>query len=208
MGEARYPVNGMSWALLVDDAMDQHSLHRDRLFVLGSRIDTPTGWLRAGRAVHAVLLEATARGLVASLLTQVLEVADLRDRLVTALDLRGRPQALLRIGYPTSAVKRAPGRPLDDVLIELADDDATLSPSGGSSSSVVVLITLNTTDPAIVSRSMRGPASRSGPARWVRSKENGPTLRLAKQPRHLLVDNPLIVFGVWRTRVEPTKEAR
>lgn len=119
MGEEKYPVNGLSWALLVDDAMDQHALHQDRLLVLGTRIDTPVGWLRAGRALHAILLEATARGLAASMLTQVLEVAELRNHLTDALGLRGRPQALLRIGYPAAPVKQAPRRPLTEVLIEL-----------------------------------------------------------------------------------------
>ncbi|MCW2601177.1 MAG: hypothetical protein JWM02_3006 [Frankiales bacterium] len=87
------------------------------LVVLGTRDDDRSAWLTAGWAVSGVLLTLTSLGLVASPLTQALEVAGLRSRMRTSLRLQGSPQMVLRLGYP-----RGPGSPqagrraLDDVL--------------------------------------------------------------------------------------------
>lgn len=116
LGEAAYPVNGVPWALLGDPAVDEDSFDRDVLVLLGSSADTPRDWLAAGEALMELLLAIVRRGLAASLLTQALEVADSRDRLVQGLRLPGPPQALLRIGYPEGEVPPSSRRPVAEVL--------------------------------------------------------------------------------------------
>jgi hypothetical protein len=69
-------------------------------------------WLRAGQALQRVLLTATVRSVAASLMTQPLELSDLRPRLV---DGGWHPQAILRLGYGPQAAA-SPRRPLSDVL--------------------------------------------------------------------------------------------
>lgn len=87
------------------------------LLVLSTDGDGPEDWARAGGALARVLLTATAAGLVANPQTQVLEVAGLRSRLISELGLVGRPQMLLRVGYPSGAGSPATGRrPVADVL--------------------------------------------------------------------------------------------
>lgn len=83
--------------------------------VLYSRSDEPTGWLSAGQALQRVLLTATARGLATSLLTQVVEVPDLRAELAAP----GEPswaQAVIRLGYGRRG-PRTPRRPLASVCL-------------------------------------------------------------------------------------------
>lgn len=84
------------------------------LAVLTTRDDDMTAWLRCGQALSQLLLEATARGLVAAFLNQPCEVPALRGQLQATL--QGRyPQLLLRLGTaPASAP--TPRRPLQDVL--------------------------------------------------------------------------------------------
>jgi nitroreductase len=83
--------------------------------VLWTREDGREDWVRAGMAMGAVLLRATADGLVASPMTQVVEVERFRQRLRRELGLVGEPQVVLRLGYGQgSATTRR--RPVDQVL--------------------------------------------------------------------------------------------
>ena len=68
------------------------------VLLLGVREDSPRGWLRAGEALERVWLEATRFDHVASMLTQVVEVAETRDRLRDRLGLQTYPLVLLRVG--------------------------------------------------------------------------------------------------------------
>ncbi len=87
--------------------------------VLYSRGDEPVDWLRAGMALQRALLTATAKGLAATLLTQPIEIAAVREQLArppfAALNEPHAPQAILRfgIGRPAPA---APRRPVAAVL--------------------------------------------------------------------------------------------
>ena len=91
------------------------------LLVLSTDGDGPEDWARAGGALARVLLTATAAGLVANPQTQVLEVPGLRSGLVVELGLVGRPQVLLRVGFPEGPGSPASGRrPVADVLITSA----------------------------------------------------------------------------------------
>ena len=74
-------------------------VERDTLVLIGSDGDDRLSWLRAGRAVAAVWLTATAAGLASQPLGQVTDVATTRHRLQRGLGLLGYPQLLLRMGY-------------------------------------------------------------------------------------------------------------
>jgi hypothetical protein len=78
--------------------------------------DTPLHWLRAGQALERVLLTATVRGVSTTLMTQPMELAELRALLADPRDRRAWAQAVLRLGYgpPTPSTPR---RPLEDVLL-------------------------------------------------------------------------------------------
>lgn len=86
--------------------------------VLGTRRDTPAGWLNAGEALDRVLLRATAQGLSASFLNQPLEMADLRSRVEEVVGRDGTPQIILRLGYGPGVEAPTPRRPLEEMVIE------------------------------------------------------------------------------------------
>lgn len=83
--------------------------------VIGTHEDDREDRLVAGMALGRVLLQASAEGLAASPMTQVVEIDRLRLRLRTELRLVGMPQVVLRLGYGTAglATRR---RPVDEVL--------------------------------------------------------------------------------------------
>jgi hypothetical protein len=85
------------------------------LVVLGADCDGPRDWLAVGQALDRVLLELTAAGFVASVLSQVSEIPSIRQQLRDGLRLSGYPCLLLRAGKadPTPATPR---RPLADVI--------------------------------------------------------------------------------------------
>lgn len=83
--------------------------------------------IQAGQALERMLLTATARGLAASLLSQVVEVPETRDELRRALGGRLEPQALLRLGYG-SPVPETPRREPIDLLIEDERRELELGP--------------------------------------------------------------------------------
>ncbi|MGJ7440356.1 Acg family FMN-binding oxidoreductase [Aquipuribacter sp. MA13-6] len=87
------------------------------LLLLTSTGDTPSDWLAAGQAVASLLLTATSAGLAASFLNQPIETTALRGPLAELFDAAGaRPQLLLRLGYPDTAARPTPRRPVDSVL--------------------------------------------------------------------------------------------
>ncbi len=88
--------------------------------LIGTEHDDPASWLAAGQALGRLLLTATVHGLVASPMTQALEVPDTRSRLAAELGLVGHPQMVLRVGLAAQASPttggRARRRPVDDVV--------------------------------------------------------------------------------------------
>lgn len=88
------------------------------LMCVGSFTDLPADQVTAGQAMQRVLLTATADGVAASFLSQLIEVDDAR------LELRGLiggglwPQSVLRLGYgsPSPATPRRRGDELSDVV--------------------------------------------------------------------------------------------
>ncbi len=79
--------------------------------------DGPLCWLRAGEALERLWLEITARGYVASLFTQPIEVPYIRQQLRVELGLAGYPHVLVRVGKAglTPASMR---RRLQDVVVD------------------------------------------------------------------------------------------
>ncbi len=87
------------------------------VIVLGTPKDDVTSWLACGQAIEAVLLHATARGLSAAFLNQVLEIPGLRARVANIVPDVGYPQMVLRIGVPAEPIeRRAPRRNIADVI--------------------------------------------------------------------------------------------
>jgi nitroreductase len=99
------------------DAFSVVMFERDpTLILVRTAGDGPAQWLTAGAAMQRVWLIATARGLAATPLSQVVEVPALRDLLGDVA--HGEVvQTVLRIGRPTARVVATPRRDLDEVLV-------------------------------------------------------------------------------------------
>jgi len=100
----------------------ERDYEQDPLFgVLISHGDTPLDQLRAGQALQRALLTATAHGAAASMISQPVELPDLRAALRDVLGGHGHPQLMLRVGM-ASATPGAPRRPVHEVL-QVSDTD-------------------------------------------------------------------------------------
>jgi hypothetical protein len=77
---------------------------------LTTTADAPADWLRAGQALHRLLLRAASRWVFASLQTQPLESPRYRAEVRALLALAGQPQMLLEFGRANSA-PATPRRP-------------------------------------------------------------------------------------------------
>jgi nitroreductase len=95
---------------------ETHSTEDQCLLMLGTAAENPLAWLRAGEALEHVWLETTRAGYMASLFTQAIEIAPIRERLRADLQLPSYPHVLLRIGRAavTAAASR---RPIRDVYV-------------------------------------------------------------------------------------------
>jgi nitroreductase len=80
--------------------------------VIGSSDDSRLSRLRAGQAMQRVLLAATAAGLSASFVAQLIEVPDVRADLRALLGGGIWPQAVLRLGYASPIPGVVVGRPI------------------------------------------------------------------------------------------------
>ncbi len=77
--------------------------------------DKAADWLRAGQALHRLLLHAATRWVVASMNTEPLESPALRGLVSARLGLRGAPQVVLQLGTARTA-PATPRRPVGEVL--------------------------------------------------------------------------------------------
>ena len=77
--------------------------------------DRPADWLRAGQAVHRILLRAATVWVFGSLHTQPLEMPTVRALIRSRLALPGEPQMLLQLGLARSTQATA-RRPPDELL--------------------------------------------------------------------------------------------
>lgn len=85
------------------------------IVTIGSFHDLPLAQLQAGQAMQRVLLTATAEGLSASFLSQVVEVPTVRRQLRGLVGGGLWPQVVLRLGYG-SVTPITPRRPLAEVI--------------------------------------------------------------------------------------------
>jgi nitroreductase len=85
------------------------------LVAVGSFHDVPLAHLQAGQAMQRVLLTATAEGLSASFMSQVVEVAGVRRQLRVLVGGGLWPQVVLRLGYGSRSPATA-RRPLAEVV--------------------------------------------------------------------------------------------
>lgn len=86
--------------------------------VIGAFHDLPMARIQAGQAMQRVLLSATAEGISASFLSQVIEVAATRLELQELIGGGVWPQTVLRLGYGPPCLP-TPRRDLDDVVDQL-----------------------------------------------------------------------------------------
>jgi nitroreductase len=91
-------------------------LSREFLVLLHTPDDGPADHVRAGQAAQRIWLAATHAGLAGSILTQPLQVPEVRAGLIEQLDLPGFPQALLRLGYPARPALPSPRMPISDLI--------------------------------------------------------------------------------------------
>ena len=85
--------------------------------VLTTGGDERADWLRAGQALHRLLVHAASRWVFARLHTQPLESAPMRAEIRARLALPGAPQMLLQFGRADTAPVTA-RRPVSELLIE------------------------------------------------------------------------------------------
>ncbi|SDM42837.1 nitroreductase family protein [Allokutzneria albata] len=93
-------------------------IDRETVLVLYTEDDSRREHLLAGVALQRAWLEATALGLAASVVTQPLHVAEVRDGVTAWLDVPGHPHALLRLGMPISLIPGAPRKSAHAFVLE------------------------------------------------------------------------------------------
>jgi nitroreductase len=113
------------WAMRASDLGERFAeVERTRIrdaplvIALATEADEPLDWLDAGQALEAVLLRATALGLSASFLNQVLEHAELAVAIDQLVDTDLNVQMLLRLGWAPPPETPAPRRELYELLTE------------------------------------------------------------------------------------------
>jgi nitroreductase len=83
--------------------------------ILLTSADGRADWLRAGQALHRVLAHAASRWVFASLYTQPLEAASIRELIRDRLALPGAPQIILQLG-PADTTRATARRPPSDLI--------------------------------------------------------------------------------------------
>ncbi len=86
--------------------------------IMATRDDDEVDWLDCGQALEAVLLRATALGLSAAYVDQLLEFEDLHAAVATMIGGEQVPHMALRLGYAPPLDRPAPRRDLDEVFDE------------------------------------------------------------------------------------------
>ena len=77
--------------------------------------DGPADWLRAGQAMHRLLIRAATEWVFASLHTQPLEIPAVRELIRSRLALPGEAQILLQLGL-SGITRPTPRRPVPELL--------------------------------------------------------------------------------------------
>ncbi|MEV6246769.1 nitroreductase family protein [Streptomyces sp. NPDC051742] len=109
------PVRDFDTPRQVPGRTSEHFEKRPQIALLGTVDDTPEEWLKAGQAMHRVLLQATLDGLSASLMSQPLEWPELRSHAGDPGSGVGFVHMVIRLGYGPKG-KATPRRPASEVL--------------------------------------------------------------------------------------------
>lgn len=121
--QQKNPAYRAEWAAWMGTPPQPQDVEPNPLVVaVGSFHDLPLAQVQAGQAMQRVLLTATAEGLIASFLSQVVEVPTVRRQLRGLVGGGLWPQVVLRLGYGalTSSTPRRP-------LAEVVDDEVALA---------------------------------------------------------------------------------
>ncbi|MFC4083861.1 Acg family FMN-binding oxidoreductase [Amycolatopsis samaneae] len=117
------PESTLPWAGLVrprtalpDREVLRRRLAGETVLVFVTLDDAPVDHLHAGLALQNAWLAAVDNGLAASVLTQPLQLPEVRSALCEELELAGFPQVMMRIGHPSADVGQSPRRALDEIL--------------------------------------------------------------------------------------------
>jgi nitroreductase len=119
LGTAPFPVDSLVHANTAEVPRPEEiesELARSTVLILSTREDTKLDWIMAGLALQRLLLTATGLGLVATFAEQPLQNPALRPQVTEALQIRGYPQVLLRIGRPLVDVPATPRRPIESLF--------------------------------------------------------------------------------------------
>jgi nitroreductase len=103
------------------DGVPDHKVLTSRIdhecvFVIETADDSKRDHVLAGAAVQRAWLAATNLGLAASLITQPLQLPEIRSGLSDRLNLSGFPHALLRVGRSERVIAPVPRRPYAEVV--------------------------------------------------------------------------------------------
>jgi nitroreductase len=105
---------GRGWGTL-PTVPDVATTGRPTTAVLTTAADRPVDWLRAGQALHRLLLHAASNWVFATIHTQPLEIAPIRAALRTQLHLSGVTQMLLQLGR-AGVAPLTPRRPVREMV--------------------------------------------------------------------------------------------
>ncbi|MFE1441095.1 Acg family FMN-binding oxidoreductase [Streptomyces sp. NPDC058739] len=109
------PVRDFDMTRQVAGRAAAHFESRPQIVILGTGLDRPLDWLRAGQAMERVLLQATLDGLATSPISQPLEWPELRETARDPRSAMGFVQMLIRLGHGPAG-EATPRRPVSDVL--------------------------------------------------------------------------------------------
>jgi hypothetical protein len=90
--------------------------HTPNFLVLGGA-DNPAAWIDVGRSYARIGLDLHADGIALAPMGQFIEHAPTRALLRDLSGIETQPQLFCRVGYPISAVRHSPRRPVEQIII-------------------------------------------------------------------------------------------
>jgi len=91
-----------------DEFLLASRIEQESVLVLSTSTDDSAAQYRAGEAMEMAWLAATSFGVAASVMTQPLQLPEVRTGLSDRLGLPGTVQSVMRFGYPAGEVVRSP----------------------------------------------------------------------------------------------------
>ena len=85
--------------------------------IITSKGETTDDWVEAGELYEELALELTKLGLSNSIFNRPLELTGYRKMIAEKMNIKGKAQLLVRIGYAIKLAARTPRRPIEEMLI-------------------------------------------------------------------------------------------